>query len=83
MSAKPKTGIQNTGTRLYVSEIRTELYRIWHDIRMSQNNHLSNWQKAEGGHPTPCRYCEDYDSEVNGIRKALKHFGGNPKRSGW
>lgn len=83
MSKPPKVGIQNTGTQLYVGEIRAELYRVWHEIRMSQNGHLSAWQNSEGGHPTPCKYCEAYDSEVDGIRKALKHFGGNPTKSRW
>jgi hypothetical protein len=83
MSVKPRTAIQNAGTQLYVSEIRFELYAVWREIRMMQNGHISAWQKSETGHPADCKYCGEYDSKVDGIRRAIKHFGGNPRRSGW
>ncbi len=76
-------GIKNTGTRLYVSEIRTELYEVWRKIRMTHNDHVSAWQKSDTGHPPDCKYCGEYDSEVDGIRRAIRHFGGNPRRSRW
>jgi hypothetical protein len=65
-------------TWLTKSCVRSELYAVWNKIREFQNLHLTHI-----GHPTDCRVCFAYDKEVDGIRRAIKHFGGNPRRKGW
>ena len=78
--SRKHVGIRNTGTQLYVSQVRSELYGVWRSIRMLQNDHLASYKNS---HSFPCGFCTSCDSEVDGIRRAIRHFGGNPQRKGW
>lgn len=60
--------------------VRGELYGIWNALQESHNDHLVAWSRHPGGHPNPCRLCDDYSAKKAGINWAVRHFGGRPRR---
>lgn len=82
MARPPRTGVKNGATRLTVADIRNELYYVKYQIRMLQNDHLAAFQGEGEKHPDECACCKRCNSEIDGIKRAIRHFGGNPHR-GW
>lgn len=73
---KTRTGIQHTGTRLYVDQVRAELYRVMADIIRIEKHHVDAFGDR---HVTPCRVCLEFHDKKNGVREAIRHFGGTPR----
>jgi hypothetical protein len=79
-----RTGIRHTGTRLYVDDVRKELYRVRNAIARRRDHHIAAFGDE---HRTPCRVCMQFHSEIEGVREAIRHFGGTahwiPRPEGW
>lgn len=59
-------------------EIRGELYDLLNALQDEQNYHLQAWSTPPNVHGKPCRVCTDYENKRNGIKRAIRHFGGKP-----
>jgi len=58
-------------------EVRRELRKLLDITEARRRYHVAAWKRS-GEHPSPCRICLRVSAEQDGIRAALKLFGGRP-----
>lgn len=61
------------------AEVRAELYIVYAEIFVEKESHIVAYAKNAGTHSTPCEWCERFGQRMNGVKMALRHFGGNPR----
>lgn len=63
---------------LQMDLVRWELYLLLRKQQRVRQFHVDSWE-ANGDHLNPCGICMRFHSEIEGIKHAIRHFGGNPR----
>lgn len=68
-----------SGGSLSVDDVRNELYALLGEMEDVANQHVSSWTESREGHSLPCPVCDRLKAERNGVKRAIRVFGGRPQ----
>jgi hypothetical protein len=67
------------GTMIDVAEVRAQLRTLINSLIDLREYHIQSWIKSDDGHPEKCFLCKSYNTEIRGVRRAIRLFGGTPR----
>jgi hypothetical protein len=67
------------GTMIDVAEVRAQLRTLTNSLIGMRERHSQAWRISDDGHPEKCFLCKSYNTEISGVRRAIRLFGGNPR----